>query len=314
MKLNREIYNKLAAYFKQRLGMFDYKSGWMKGDCPMCGKSLKYGVNISQNRTNCFSCTYNERPLFVVMKIENLQNIPQTFNYLGTFEGATYLETPQEYLEEKDAKLPEGYKLLSIGNSRIAKLARNYMKNRGFNILSLSMKGVGYCTKGDYMGRIILPFYEKGKLVYFNARKFIDSGPKFKNPSLEEFGVGKNLLIYNVDALAIYKRINIVESITNSLTLGDSTISLGGKIMSAYQTSKILRSPVKEVVIILDSDAYEYAIKAALAISPHKKVKLVRMPENLDVNDIGKKETLKIIKQHKFLTYQEVLKEKFNYA
>ena len=40
--------------------MFVYRRGWLKGDCPECGKDKKYGVNIALNRTNCFSCGYKK--------------------------------------------------------------------------------------------------------------------------------------------------------------------------------------------------------------------------------------------------------------
>lgn len=145
-------------------------------------------------------------------------------------------------------------------------------------------------------------------MVYFTARKFIDVGPKFKNPKTEDFGIGKKLLLYNVDSLAIYKKIYIVESVTNSLTLGDNAISLGGKVLSQYQKNQILLSPVEKVVFIYDPDAYWYAIHDALTIVDHKKIKIVLLEGNDDVNDIGKRATKRFERESPWLSHNELLR------
>ena len=288
--------------------MFDYRKGWMKSDCPFCGGVLKFGVNLSRNRTNCFRCTYHKNPIYTVMEIEGIINYADAYIYIKAFEEAEYLETPVSLLEEKPAKLPESFKLLNFGSSRIGDMARNYMSHRGFDIDELSLKGIGYCTKGDFAFRIIFPFHERGLLRYFNARQFMEIGVKFKNPPIEEFGVGKNLLIYNVDVLNIYDKIEILESITNCLTLGDNATSIGGKIMSHYQMSKYMSSPVKKLVIILDPDAYHRALKTGLQFVYHKKIKVVKLPDEVDVNDLGKKETKKYIKATPYMNYKELYK------
>lgn len=306
--MNRIARGKLSNYFKSRLGMFDYRRGWMKGNCPYCHSVEKFGVNLSQYRTNCFKCEANPSPIEVVMDIEGFDTFPKAWDYIGAFEEAEFLEAPKTPLEEVDSFLPEHFKLLTLGDSRIAKLARSYMKGRGFDIDELSFKGVGYCDDGEYIGRVIFPYYEKGKLRYFTARKFIDIGPKFKNPPVESFGIGKNLLIYNVDALQLYNKIYIVESITNALTLGDNAIALGGKVISDYQSSKILRSPIKKVVILLDPDATDRALKTGLHFVNYKACKVVELPEGFDVNDVGKKETMKYVKSTPYENYQQLYK------
>lgn len=326
MKLNRNIKRKLAQYFKQRLGMYDYRRGWMKGTCPYCGRDKKYGVNIENNRTHCFRCNVRPNPIQVIIELEvEVSNYAEALHYLQAFDGADYLETPQEYLPEKDTILPEGYSSIVIGNGRLGKAARSYMKSRGFDVYDLAMRGVGYCKKGKYFGRIIVPFYEKGQLVYFNARKFMGGGRKFDNPQIEEFGIGKSMLIYNVDALHIYNRIYVVESATNALTLGENSIGGGGKVFSSYQISKILQSKATEIVIILDPDAYKEAIQLAMALINHKKIKLVRLPEKLyirskkkaiskvDVNEIGRKRTMRYVKKSPWLQFQDLMKLKMDY-
>lgn len=314
MLILKQFRKKLAAYFKQRLGMFDYRRGWLKGDCPSCNKEKKFGVNIDKNRTNCFVCEYNKSPIDTVCEIEGFKTRHEGWDFIKTFEDVEYLEAPVVPLKQVDVKLPESFKLLSLGSSNYSKAARNYMKSRGFDPDELSMKGIGYCTKGEYFGYIILPYYKEGKIVYFTTRLFLGNGSKFKNPKIEEFGIGKNMLIYNIDALNIYTKIYIVESITNALTIGDEAIALGGKLLSNYQRSCILRSQVEKLIVILDSDAMlEAIVDLALKLVYHKKIKIIKMPHEIDVNQLGKKKTMKLVNKAKYLNHRDliVLKNKY---
>lgn len=325
-QLNYGFQARLAKYFIDRLGMVAYRRGWMKGDCPDCGKKGKFGVNLSLNKTNCFRCGYKVKPLQVVVDIEpSITSWAEAQNYIGAFEEAEYLETPSEFLPEKDARLPLGYTSIVLGNGALGKKARAYMASRGFDLYDLAMQGVGYCRgRGRYWGRIIIPFYEGGKLVYFNARKFIGGGTKFDNPKIEDFGVGKSSLIYNVDALHLYSKIYIVESATNVLTLGENAIAGGGKVFSGYQISKLLQSPVRDFIIILDPDALLEAIKLALELINHKNIKLVMLPDKVyhrgsrkskeaDVNVLGRRKTLQFVKKSKWVTFADLIGLKIAY-
>ena len=49
-----------------------------------------------------------------------------------------------------------------------------YLESRGFDIDYLASQGVGYCSGGQYMQRIIVPFYRNGICRYYQGRTFID--------------------------------------------------------------------------------------------------------------------------------------------
>lgn len=312
MTLNKETKQKCFEYFLRRLGMFEYRNGWLKGDCPECGAELKYGVNLDVNRTNCFKCGYHDRPLWVIKKVENLNFLNEVKVLLGSFEGLEYRETAVKKLERKQVDFPLGYKPLLMGDSQLAKSARAYVKGRGFNVEEMASKGWGYGTEDPYFGYLILPYFEKEKLVYYSTRSFIDIGPKFNNPPVENFGIGKSQLIYNRDALYIYDRVHIVESITNAETIGDNAIAIGGKKISNYQFNLILKSPVSRVNIILDPDAIEEALQFGLRLCNYKKVKVVELPQGFDVNELGRKKTFTKIHKFRYEQHQELLKRKIN--
>lgn len=296
-------------YFIQKLGAFDYRKGWMKSDCPYCGKEKKFGINLSQNRCNCFRCGEHPSPVNLIMYLENVDSFEEVHKILqsGDFEGYHFKEEKVELKEKKTFFLPEGFKSLTSGKSILARTARKYLKNRGFNIENLASKGWGYCNQGKYLGYIIIPFKEHGQLVYFNARLYIGDGPKYNNPEVDVTGLGKSFIIYNADALELYKTVYICEGAINAETIGENGIATGGKFVSRYQINKFIKSPVEKFVILIDPDAKDKALDLAFKLVYFKKVKVVFLPDNEDVNSLGKQKTLEYVRSATYQTYEELL-------
>lgn len=300
------VKQKLHSYFTQRMGMWDYTRGWLKSDCPFCGKSKKFGVQIEDNKAHCFSCEYRSGVFKSILEYENLKTFQEVYTLINTFEGVGYVPIPKIVEERKsNLELPTEFKLVGIYDSKVAKIVENNLKGRGFKINNLMRAGVGYCASGEYKGRIIIPYYHAGNLIYFNARKFIDIGEKFKNPTESECGIGKSNIIYNIDALYLYDTIRLYESATNCLTMGNNSIGTGGKCLSSWQKNTILASPINKIIIGLDDDAYYEAIRLAMEFSRTKKVKLIRFPPGKDANVLGKKDTINLEKATPWLEYKD---------
>lgn len=299
-------------YFEIKLQAFDYRHSWMKSRCPFCGKELKFGINLGLNRTNCFRCGEHPSAVDLVMYLEGLEKYTDVVRFLENeeFSGYVFKEETFELKGKKELYLPEGFKLLNQGTSTLAKSARAYVKRRGFDIDDVSKMGWGYGTKDKYFGYLIIPFHEKGQLTYFNARRFIGNGPRYNNPDTSDSGLGKSFIIYNKDALEMYKTVFICEGAINAQTMGERGIASGGKSISRYQINEIIKSPVERLIILFDPDAKHNAIDLALKLVQYKKVKVVFLPEGKDVNDLGRKETLRRIYQVHYQNYQELLQLK----
>lgn len=313
MKVTNEFKGKVKTYLVKRLGAFEYKHGWLRVPvCPYCHRENKMGVNLSMWRTNCFRCGEHPSPTQMIMDIESLDNYGELIKLLnnGEFTELEFRDEKVELSEKKPIYLPEGFKNISFGTSQLAKSMRSYMAKRGFDVEILSKFGIGYCNKGPLFGYIIIPFFYGGELRYYNARQVMGNGPRYNNPSKDLTGLGKEFLIFNYDALSMYRSVFICEGAINALTLGDRGIALMGKAFSRYQVNQIIKSPCKHIIILLDPDAKEYAIKLALELSPFKKVKVVFLPENEDVNSIGKSETLKLVYQTRYMQYKDLIKLK----
>lgn len=310
MKITNKFKSQLKTYFIKRLGAFEYRRGWMKLPvCPYCHRELKMGVNLSMYRTNCFRCNEHPNPSQLVMDIEGFETYHELINFLnsGKFDELEFREEKVELAEAKSLYLPEGFRILNIGQSQVAKSIRGYVKSRGFVISELSKHGVGYATKGAYFGYLIIPFYYRGQLRYYNARNVIGQGPRYNNPNKDITGVGKEFIIFNYDALEMYRSVYICEGALNALTIGDRGIATMGKAISGYQVNELLKSSCEGFIILLDPDAKKYAINLALKLVAYKKVKVVFLPKGKDVNDLGRKETLRLVYQTRYQSYQDLI-------
>ena len=138
------------------------------------------------------------------------------------------------------------------------------------------------------------------------------SGPRYNNPNKDITGVGKEFIIFNHDALFMYKTVYLCEGAINALTMGEKGIATMGKSVSRYQINEIIKAPVEHIIILLDHDAQDKAIDLAMKLVNFKKVKVILFPDDRDVNDLGKKSVMKMIYNTHYQNYQELVTLKNN--
>lgn len=314
MKVQKSFKSRVYSYCIQRLGAQPYRNGWLKVPvCPFCGKELKYGINLSSWRTNCFVCNYHSNPTQMIMDVEGLDTYADFIKFIQheSFTEHTYKEVRVELRKSRTGlQLPEGFRLLTRGDSQLSNSIRRYCIKRGFRPEDMAKHGVGYCSSGDLFGYLIIPFFYNGILKYYNARNVLGMGPRYNNPPTDVTGLGKEFIIYNYDALQMYNSVYICEGAINALTMGERAIATMGKAVSAYQVNELIKAPVKRYILLLDPDAKDKAINLALKLVAYKKVKVVYLPDGKDCNDLSKHGTLKYIWGTRYQTYQDLIKLK----
>ena len=121
---------------------------------------------------------------------------------------------------------------------------------------------------------------------------------RYKNPAKEKFGVGKGDVLFNEEALYMQDTIYLTEGWADAATMGKLGVSTQGLDLGIMQTSMIIQSPVKEVIIVTDAGQYRQGLKQAEKLYRHKICKVLDLKMlseyGKDINEIGKDKVLSL--------------------
>ncbi len=284
-------------------------------DCPVCDNGRHKGnleINYGNLVMKCWKCC--EDPDGLSGSLRKLVRAYGRKRDLQMYDAVTEDFRP-EYKRagftegyKSNIKLPEEYIHMGTAKqNREFTEALNYLIRRGFTMDDINRYDIGYCTEGDYAGRIIIPSYDKdGDLNYFVARSYVGHRVPYKNPEVEKTEVIINHLSINWDS-TVY----LVEGMFDMMGLGhDNTIPLLGKYLHPKLFSEIVENAKANIVIVLDPDAKRnaYQIYQQLNSIPHLagKIRVVDIPEYIEVD--GKFISLDIAKIREMYGHRGVVK------
>jgi DNA primase len=224
--------------------------------CPYCDHhKRKLSINIDKNLFKCWRCDTRGRDVFRVIRKFGNHNHKST--WLGFTAEINYLEL-EDFLNPKEdekqiVEMPKEF--ISLANKKApltSNTARNYLSNRGLTKQDIIWWKMGYCSSGDYEGRVVIPsFDEDGDMNYFVSRSYDRKFyPRYKNPP-----VGRNI-IFNDLFVDWTSNIVLVEGVFDAVVAGRNAIPLLGSTVAG--NSKLLEKIVKKdaaVYIAMDPDA-----------------------------------------------------------
>ena len=267
--------------------------------CPFCNhRKPKLEINLAtneqgQNPWECWVCETKGRTirsLLYQLKTPKLQ-AQEILRYVP--KGANI-----EYKGLSIIELPKEFKLLSEAStsSLIANKIKKYLHDRGFTELDFIKYNIGYCTAGDYGGRIIIPSYsESNHLNYFIARTYENAYPKYKNPE-----ASKDIIFFE-NFINWDQPIIICEGVFDAIAIRRNAIPILGKSISNMLLKKIISSKNKDIYIALDLDARNKALEISEKfLSYGKRVFMVDLTDK-DPSDMGFENFTKLVQSAKEL-------------
>jgi len=253
--------------------------------CPKCNHHKpKLEVNLhtdenGQNPFECWVCGFKGRTIKSLLK--QLQ-VPAEQAY----EILKYVRKGDEigYAPTSTVELPKEFQSLyeATTTSIIANKVRSYLYKRGFTDKDFLKYNIGYCTSGQYTGRIIVPSYgENNQLNFFVARTFEDAYHKYRNPECSKDIIGfENLINWS-------QPIILVEGVFDAIAVKRNAVPILGKSLSKALIKKIVSSTVEDIYIALDRDALKKALQyVEQFLNMGKKVYLVDMQDK-DPSEMG---------------------------
>ena len=278
--------------------------------CPFCNhRKKKLEIDITSGKYHCWVCDAKGTRIHTLLRKIKVNNaIVKEIKGFYDDKKYTPLTTPTD---EVVLSLPNEFKSLRRrpnGFEPMYSTAFGYVKSRGITKDDIVKYNIGYCSKGSYSGRIIIPSYDSdNQLNYFIARTmFPDVSFVYKNPP-----VGKNIIAFE-NQINWQQPITICEGIYDAIAIKRNAIPLFGKFMSKKLMNAIFENGVTDITIMLDTDAQSQALYYTTYFRKQGiRVKNVIPTEN-DPSKMGFNSVSTLIKQQTETNYSDLIKQKLN--
>ena len=285
------------------------KGNEQKHLCPFCHHhKQKLQINLDTQKWHCWVCDSKGRSirsLLQKLNIDNrdLQRIRDIYGddevYSSTDEYIVKLQLPKEFIQLVN-------KPKSI--NPLYNQAIHYLKSRGLGMSDIVKYNIGYCEDGLYKNRIIIPSYDgNGELNYFVARAIFDDTMKYKNPP-----VSRDVIVFE-NQINWHEPLVLVEGVYDSFSVKRNVIPLLGKYLLPTLKNKIIEEGVKEITIMLDSDAVSDSTKHTdFFIKNGIKVKNIIPPKDEDAGSMGFDKVNEMIKTANETGWDDMILSKLN--
>ena len=278
--------------------------------CPFCHHhKKKLQVNLDTQQWHCWVCNSKGRSISSLLRKLNVDK--RDLDRLHKIYGDEPAYSPTEEYVIK-LQLPKEFKQLHFKPSGlfnpIYNKAVHYLTQRGIMDSEIVKYNIGYCEDGLYSGRIIIPSYdESGELNYFIARSFYeDEKMKYKNPP-----VNRDVIVFE-NQINWNEPITLVEGAFDAFSVKRNVIPLLGKFLLSKLKNKIFEKGVKEITIMLDSDAIEDSTKHSEWFMKNGiKVKNI-IPTGKDAGELGYERVNELIKTTTETGWDDLVLAKLN--
>ena len=261
--------------------------------CPYCNHhKKKMSINFKNGYFKCWVCdsrgkniyrivrkfgTYEQRQKWLELDGRlDLSEFDKLFAALNDEETVQTIDLPEEFVSLCNKHLP-----------RKSKRAFDYLYDRGLTKKDIFRWKVGYCDKGRYSGRIVIPsFNNSGSVNYFIARSFVGHQRRYLNPLCDRD------IIYNELYVDWDEPVTLVEGVFDAVVAGENSIPLLGSTLR--ENSKLFQAIVLNDVPVylgLDPDAdskTRHMIKSMLKYDI--ELHLINLDGCEDVGSITKQE------------------------
>jgi len=310
--LNTADKNKVILTLSNALGSYsNLRGNELAFYCPFCNHhKQKLQVNTETQKWHCWTCNSGGKKLTSLLRkldvdrktISVIREIYGDSNWTPQQEDAetkVFISLPKEFISL--AEEPKGF-------NPEYKHAMFYLTQRGIGMKEIVKYNIGYCKDGLYGRRVIIPSYDtNGQLNYFVSRSYYpDEKMKYKNPP-----ISKNIIGFE-SQINWNEPIILCEGVFDAITIKRNAIPLLGKFPSKQLVEKIFMSGVTDIVISLDSDAMNEALRASEYFRKQGiNVKLMQLKDK-DASEIGYTKFYEQLNKSKQFSTEELLLNKIN--
>jgi DNA primase len=261
--------------------------GQVAYNCKECDEGRNKGnleVNYFEHIWKCWSCSDENDTHGTLGKLIDRYGTKKQKKIYNLLRPEEY--KPKEKRKDR-LRLPEGFTLFKDSSLvyPVRRQAYNYLKQRGITDEMIEKYGMGFCDRGKFTGRVIIPSYDsEGELTYFIARSWNPhTKAKYMNPE-----ASKDEIIFNESLIDWGKDVYLCEGVFDALFLPNS-IAMLGKHMSELLLNTLYEKAKGNIIIALDGDAFKDAVRLYEELNGgvlYGKIKVLKLPEDKDVCDL----------------------------
>lgn len=247
--------------------------GWNTTYCEYCGdgkrtKGPRAGWMFTDNGNtafyHCFNCGCNEN-FSINREAKFSKNMTKVLDSFGIPKNEYMLFLLNNSKEEVKKTIASHYKYIEIpdyispikdSNSECIPDIKKFIKLKyGLSINSYGYYyGTGTTNSDDKLeislakamkGRIVIPFYHRGKLIYYQARDITEkSNKKYLMPNIP-----KSNIIFNVDLLSTYDNypLYVTEGVFDAIHLNGAAVL--GNELSSQQIDLLSKSKKRKILV-----------------------------------------------------------------
>jgi len=221
----------------------------------------KLSISFEKGVFKCWACDWAGKDLGrIVSRWGKPSHKDAWAQFTGLADGGSLDDLfRQEEEEIQRVELPEEFQTLTGRKSIYSRAPRDYLNKRGVTDEDILNYRIGYCSSGEYEGRLILPsFGMDGYCNFFTSRTYGRAWPSYKN------GPGGKDVVFNDLTIDWEKPITLTEGVFDAIVAGDNAIPiLGSTLRKDGVLFSKLSSKGSVVYLALDPDADKKALQIA---------------------------------------------------
>jgi DNA primase len=276
--------------------------------CPWCDKYGSFYIDEKTGKYICFKCQNKGLNITgVIAQVENIgyqqakaMMVRQSVQFQRRETTETLLEKVQSLRpkEETDIEFEDKELVSFYPPKEFIPVFKNgkwrfplYLKERGIKKNTAKAWGIGFCSSGDYAGRVVIP------VKCPNGASFVardcDKQSKFKIMNAK--GADHSKLLFGWNMIGSDCDIILCEGPFDALKLwqyGYSPLALFGKILHPEQRRLLFtRASDSEIVIMVDPEEMEAPYDIAVQLSSYFEViKIAKLPQGEDPGSATKEQ------------------------
>lgn len=288
--------------------------GWIGIEtCNSCGDSdFHLGINLEGKTTHCWKCGFNTNLIGYVAKVLNIPyKKAEEFIIDETkideesdieLRIREILETEEKPLEIKKTNVItlDSSQYVDLNYSLVKKnsILKQFFEDRKLTRSHIDEYKLKIGISGNLKNKLIFPIYYFKKLVSYITRSLFESKYKITGPA--------HSYLYKYEDLLPKKKIILVEGILDRIRLEDFvrkyyndeyyTTTMFSKIVSSEQIKLLNKLKPKEIIYMLDNDAWFDYKKTCDQFNC--KTSFIILPKEKDPGSMEEKEYLTLFKKN----------------